>query len=247
MPISVGLLNFCRREPISRRVPALVFSLILLSASPMRDPLIDARQSTAKAEYDDALVQLDAAEKLAEDPHDQAEIKHLRGIAHAAKGDRISAILSFVLASRIDPAAQHPAPEPFAPLADCGRALAISGLDAPGIESRVRSELARDDWVCPVIVVGGTQGPQPGGTPKDEIAAAALVAAPTPPAVHAWRWSWIGAGVAAFGAGLAMELTRDTTDRGLGAADFVGPGMMVAGAGSVLVGWLSNPFEPDGE
>ena len=226
-------------------MPVVLISLLVISAAPTADPLIEARVSTAERAFDKALVQLDAAEAMAEDPKDQAEIKHLRGIAQAATGHRSEAVLSFVLAAKIDPATHHPTPSELAPLVDCGRALAISGLDAPGIENRVRRERERDDWVCPVIVVGGAAGPGEAPRPVDEVTPAELIAQPTPPEAHAWRWSWIGAGVALVAAGLAVELTRDTSEKRLAAGDFAGPGMMLGGAGSVLVGWLTNPFEAD--
>ena len=58
----------------------------------------------------------------------------------------------------------------------------------------------------------------------------------------AWRWGWTAAGVVAAAAGLAYDLTADTsTNNELDGGDFVGPAGYVLGVSFGLVGWFFYP------
>lgn len=213
-----------------------------------QDKLDQALVLFSSADFEAALSYLKEAETLAETPKLRAETLMWQGILNHTLGQRGDALVSFFRAMKIEPNLQFdraPMRDGALELLECASTLGLINMHEADVR-RLSTDADTDkSWACPHVAPVVT---------RTTTSSAALSAEPLPsetiwtdapdPAETTWRWSFIGAGGAAVVAGVVLDLVLPTgSNQQLDGADFVGVSLMAVGAGSILTGWLFNPYQ----
>jgi len=225
-----------------------VVLLMCLGASPSvpSAQITAAQDAFAMGDFDKALSILSQAEMAAATKELKAESIVHQAVILEAMGETVDALIAFVRAATILPQIDVNSVELKAEtiqLFRCGKALAREGYH--GQKIRELFPESQDFSKCPVTLLNDQQMKAPATT----TASVAITQEPSAPAAsteaqsNIWLWSFVGAGLASFATGLALDVSLETgSDMKLEPIDFAGTGLMTVGATSALIGLLFNPY-----